>query len=226
MSRIFQHLSLRNLIKTLETMATENNPIYRTEFPEFAIESIRLRTFKDWPKTMKQKPEQMADAGFFYTQISDRVICFSCGGGLCKWDENDDPFEQHAIWYSKCNYLQLVKGPEYVASIGKKFDKIQNGKNNNNQQSSTPSSQKKDEHTKNTSNYCNNCKNHSLSNNNQNGNTKLNDTRLCQICCTNEYNTAFIPCGHVLACAKCAAAQTKCPLCRKPFESIYRIFFP
>lgn len=69
------------------------------EFPEYGIELARLRSFDEWPRSMKQKPEQLSDAGFFYTEKSDRVICFSCGGGLRDWDEKDDPWEQHALWY-------------------------------------------------------------------------------------------------------------------------------
>ncbi|XP_055308585.1 death-associated inhibitor of apoptosis 1-like, partial [Sitodiplosis mosellana] len=84
------------------------------EFPSYAVETRRLRSFKDWPKALKQKPEQMADAGFFYTKMSDRVICFSCGGALKEWEDNDDPWEQHALYYGdKCNYLRLIKGIDY-----------------------------------------------------------------------------------------------------------------
>lgn len=80
-----------------------NMPGFRRilEFPEYAIEMDRLQSFNEWPKSMKQKPEQLSDAGFFYTQKGDRVICFSCGGGLREWEEDDDdPWEQHALWYN------------------------------------------------------------------------------------------------------------------------------
>lgn len=76
-----------------------------------SIETARLRSFDVWPKSMKQTPKKLSDAGFFYTKTGDCVICFSCGGGLCDWDEEDDPWEQHALWHSKCDYLQLIKGP-------------------------------------------------------------------------------------------------------------------
>lgn len=87
------------------------------DFPEFAIETVRLQTFDEWPKTLKQRPKQLSDAGFFYTQKGDRVICFSCGGGLCDWVEQDDPWEQHAIWYDKCEYLRLVKGFDFINAV-------------------------------------------------------------------------------------------------------------
>lgn len=78
-------------------------------FPEFECTTSRLETFIGWPKSVKQTPEQLSEAGFFYTQKEDRVICFSCGGGLYKWTEKDDPWEQHALHYNKCVYLQLKK---------------------------------------------------------------------------------------------------------------------
>lgn len=38
---------------------------YFPEYPEFAVESARLRTFEAWPRNLKQKPHQLAEAGFF-----------------------------------------------------------------------------------------------------------------------------------------------------------------
>lgn len=38
------------------------------DFPEFAIETMRLQTFDIWPKFMKQRPKELSDAGFFYTK--------------------------------------------------------------------------------------------------------------------------------------------------------------
>lgn len=226
MTQIFLFPPVSTLIEVLEAMASNDiQSSQAPEFPEFAIETVRLRSFADWPKMMKQRPEQMADAGFFYTQLSDRVICFSCGGGLCEWDENDCPWEQHAFWFDHCNYVRLLKGPEYIAEIERKFSMEENGENNN---SDTPLSSQEN-HERNGDNNCSgnhsNSK-HPLNDKNQKENVKLNDSRLCKICYVNEYNTVFLPCGHILACAKCAASQTKCPLCRKQFESINRIYLP
>lgn len=175
------------------------------EFPEFAIETIRLRTFEEWPLMMKQTPKEMSDAGFFYTQISDRVICFSCGGGIWKWDKHDDPWEQHAAWNSNCKYVLLVKGPEYVASVNARIKKETGNE-------PTQSSKVKRKQTKN--------------NNKKHKKVETNDSRLCRICYENEYNTIFLPCSHIMACAKCALAQEACPICREKFEKITRIYLP
>lgn len=190
------------------------------DYPEYAIETARLRSFDDWPKTLKQKPNQLSDAGFFYTQKGDRVICFSCGGGLRDWDENDDPWEQHALWFSKCEYLQLVKGQEYIDQVKAKQAKLdeenKNGGGPSSQESSTSTASssaaaqvaellaEKDEPHK---------------------DSELCDSRLCKICYSNEYNIALIPCGHVVACAKCVSSVSKCPLCRRPFKEVMRVYF-
>jgi hypothetical protein len=48
---------------------------------------------------LKQRPQELSDAGFYYSGKGDRVCCFSCGGGLKDWEEGDNPWEQHAISY-------------------------------------------------------------------------------------------------------------------------------
>ncbi|KAJ8970256.1 hypothetical protein NQ317_018118 [Molorchus minor] len=62
----------------------------------------RLATFDKWPKSLKQRPAELAEAGFYYTGVGDQTLCFYCGGGLKDWEENDEPWEQHALWFSKC----------------------------------------------------------------------------------------------------------------------------
>ncbi|KMQ83398.1 inhibitor of apoptosis [Lasius niger] len=52
------------------------------------------------------------------------------------------------------------------------------------------------------------------------------DGRLCKICYLEDYNTIFIPCGHILACENCATSVTKCPICRKEFSNVVRAYFP
>lgn len=194
------------------------------DFPVFSIEEVRLRTFADWPKSMKQTPQELADAGFFYTMKGDGVICFHCGGGLRQWDEKDVPWVEHALWYGDCSYLLLMKGLEYVNEIQEKFGKPNNRGAiiNENLNSAQPL---KAENPCSTSNI-NSSDSSMTSLTNKFGNLELNDSRLCRICYNNEYNTAFIPCGHIAACVKCAVAHTKCPLCIKPIEKIMRIFLP
>jgi E3 ubiquitin-protein ligase XIAP len=175
---------------------------------------------------MRQKPKELSDAGFFYTGKGDRVACFSCGGGLKDWEEKDIPWEQHGMWYGKCEYVRLVKGDDFVRQMDLKREqelKQQEEKNINTLEQ--PSSS-----------------NSSITSNNSFDTSKekmlvddeipqeedkkpINESKLCKICFINEYNTAFYPCGHVIACAKCASSVTKCPCCRQPFNNVIRVYF-
>lgn len=55
-------------------------------YPNYAIFDNRLLSFTEWPRSMKQKPAELADAGFFYTGKGDQTLCFHCGGGLKDWE--------------------------------------------------------------------------------------------------------------------------------------------
>lgn len=76
----------------------------------------RLKTFEDWPTQMSQKPGELAEAGFYYTGKGDQVICFHCGLGLKDWRSGDDVWEQHALFYAKCEFYQL-KNEKDVSSL-------------------------------------------------------------------------------------------------------------
>ncbi|XP_055614360.1 death-associated inhibitor of apoptosis 1 [Uranotaenia lowii] len=223
----------------------------RPEYPNYAIEAKRLESYEDWPKFMKQKPKELSDAGFFYTGKSDRVKCFSCGGGLKDWEAEDEPWEQHAMWYSNCEYLKLMKGEEYIAlclakkenpsegvSCEQRCNSGEIGPSTSPQPStsgvasaattSLPSSQSSSYSETSHGHVAKMPRTHSSSSSGledeDEPNRKSDTSRICKICYVNEYNTAFSPCGHVVACAKCASSVTKCPLCRKPFTNVMRIY--
>ena len=168
---------------------------------KYAIESDRLKSYKDWPKSMKQKPHQLSDAGFYYTGVGDKVFCYYCGGGLKDWEEEDDPWENHAMWYGKCKYVKTVKGDDFIKKMNEKreclFNKNFSSKND-----------KEDKEDKDKED-------------------KENDIGKCKICFENDYNTVFIPCGHIISCAKCSLSGiTKCPACRQSFERVINIYYP
>lgn len=55
-------------------------------YPQYRNLHNRLLSFGEWPRSMKQKPAELADAGFFYTGKGDQTICYCCGGGLKDWE--------------------------------------------------------------------------------------------------------------------------------------------
>lgn len=195
------------------------------EFPKFAIESVRLRSFSNWPKQMKQKPEQLADAGLFYTQHGDNVVCFSCGGGLREWDEDDIPWEQHALYYEDCKYMKLLKGNGYHDEVITKLATARIAKQNNQAsedlsslaepspcatttESTVPTTT--DDDAKCCSKF----------------DEKLSEYKKCKICYDNDYNAVLLPCAHMIACVKCASALAVCPTCNGTIENIIKVYLP
>ncbi|XP_037931018.1 death-associated inhibitor of apoptosis 1 [Teleopsis dalmanni] len=242
-----------------------NNSFVYPEYPEYAIETARVRSFAEWPRNMKQKPEELSRAGFFYTGVGDRVKCYSCGGGLKDWEDNDDPWEQHALWLSKCRFLKLIKGQSYIDNIiakykSKETDEIVNGEvqkpesvpepymspvllgtltparammvgggSNNIYCDSITSGTSVQAVANTTPELTAATVSLDVAPTFATADKKINATipeeKLCKICYAEEYNTAFLPCGHVVACAKCASSVQKCPMCRKPFMEVTRVYF-
>lgn len=93
-------------------------------FSDLALETLRLKTFVNWPDSTKKTPQELSEAGFFYTQKLDKVRCFSCGGGLCDWNGEDNPWELHAFYFDDCNYLKTIMGLKYIEMIKQKFSQI------------------------------------------------------------------------------------------------------
>lgn len=173
--------------------------------PRYASETARLRSFRDWPRCMKQKPEELAEAGFFYTGQGDKTKCFYCDGGLKDWENDDVPWEQHARWFDRCAYVQLVKGREYVQKVMTEACAVpaaDAGSDVPPVRSATPPSTPRDSQE-----------------------NSVDDSNLCKICYAEERNVCFVPCGHVVACAKCALAADKCPMCRRTFQNAVRLYF-
>ncbi|CAL7946636.1 unnamed protein product [Xylocopa violacea] len=74
----------------------------------------RLRTFSNWPENLKQTPEMLASAGFYYNGFGDSVRCFHCDGGLRNWEATDDTWTEHARWFPKCEFVNLIRGQEFI----------------------------------------------------------------------------------------------------------------
>lgn len=85
--------------------------------PKYSTLDARIRTFDDWPIPQIQKPEVLAEAGFYFTRPDDQVRCFHCNGGLRSWQKEDDPWFEHAKWFPICNFVRLVKGITYVQQV-------------------------------------------------------------------------------------------------------------
>ncbi|XP_020293739.1 E3 ubiquitin-protein ligase XIAP-like isoform X2 [Pseudomyrmex gracilis] len=82
--------------------------------PRYAVYEKRLQTFTGWPKDLTQTPEMLAAAGFYYTGCRDQVRCFHCDGGLRDWEPTDDVWVEHARWFAKCGFVNLMRGQKFV----------------------------------------------------------------------------------------------------------------
>ncbi|WAR08103.1 BIR7B-like protein [Mya arenaria] len=77
----------------------------------------RLGTFNEWPQSTGQQPEALAEAGLFFTGINDLCRCFTCDGGLQRWDREDDPGVEHARSSPDCRYVREMKGQRYINMV-------------------------------------------------------------------------------------------------------------
>lgn len=59
---------------------------------------------------------------------------------------------------------------------------------------------------------------------NENWNAEGCGTPNCKVCYLSECTTAFLPCGHIITCAKCASSLASCPLYRSLFTYIIRVY--
>merc|ERR1712223_477309 len=82
---------------------------------KYSTVEARKRTFREWPPALRQQPDELSEAGFFYIGLSDQVKCFYCDGGLRNWQPEDDPWTEHARWFSECGFVRLVKGDEFIS---------------------------------------------------------------------------------------------------------------
>jgi hypothetical protein len=77
--------------------------IAKPKYPKYAIRATRLDSFKMWPRNMKQSPEELALAGFFFTD-NYRLLFL----------DNKDKFEDsNVVIRSRGQTIQLSseKGP-------------------------------------------------------------------------------------------------------------------
>ncbi|KAG8598490.1 hypothetical protein GDO81_002630 [Engystomops pustulosus] len=87
----------------------------------------RLQTFSCWPPYTFMEPDILAQAGLFFTGTRDHVQCFSCGGCLGNWEENDDPWKEHAKWFPECEFLQGKKSTDEIQQYSDNYNEISKG---------------------------------------------------------------------------------------------------
>ena len=87
------------------------------------LKHIRKRTFSHWPSSSSSSSypsaSKMIQAGFFYCNIGDRVMCIYCNIICHGWSctDDDDPCEVHRKLSPKCVYVRLISINSAASSL-------------------------------------------------------------------------------------------------------------
>ena len=97
----------------LTTIPCEAPSTSRCNLQDLSLHSERLNTFNSWPVGIKQRPDELAAAGFYYTGCGDELFCFSCGSKMCQLEPDADPWVEHKKILKRsnknCAYLNSKK---------------------------------------------------------------------------------------------------------------------
>lgn len=53
---------------------------------------------------------------------------------------------------------------------------------------------------------------------------KIINARVCRVCMDQPVSATFCPCGHLMACYRCAVDCAKCPLCRSHIAYVQYVY--
>ena len=153
--------------------------------------------------------QRFVEAGFIYRGREDQVQCFKCRLVLSQWHQSHDPLTEHRRYSPDCAFLRS-RAPRLEAVSDISLDSLtpligiameaihtpitHNTSKNIPSETTIPSSH------------------HSC------------DKSLCKVCCINEIQIFFQPCGHVLACISCAERLSSCAVCRSPIHQKLRAY--
>ncbi|AJD80729.1 inhibitor of apoptosis 3 [Pseudoplusia includens SNPV IE] len=182
----------------------ENKFIFK--YPNFDNVVKRINSFRNWPRNRTDYID-LAEAGFFYTGLGDRVKCFYDGCTLSDWSCDRVPWQQHAKWYPNCPYVLFVKGHDYVQQVITESCVVPMPNPSQMTQSIEPKPGIDREP--------------SPARLLKKPLKKLLNSE-CKICFSKEIDACYIPCGHVVACMNCAWSVSDCPICRKPFTNVIK----
>ncbi|CAM4939501.1 unnamed protein product [Rotaria socialis] len=82
------------------------------------VKRARKRTFSNWPHRISPSSAQMIEAGFFNSNVGDRVICVYCNMICQQWTPNtDNPVEIHKTLSPKCPYVLAILDRQQLSAI-------------------------------------------------------------------------------------------------------------
>lgn len=163
-------------------------------YPEYKLPFNRLKSFDSWPRGIKQRPQELVEAGFFYSGKGDEIVCFSCALGICQLEPDDNPWVEHKkLLINPCSYLDLNRDLLRTNEI--KHEELLT-------QRMLVLEAKQTDQTKQWYDL-------------ENEATSSNNDTQCKICLDRQANIVLLPCKHVVTCSQCVfGLNDKCPVCR------------
>ncbi|XP_077290320.1 baculoviral IAP repeat-containing protein 7-B-like [Arctopsyche grandis] len=156
--------------------------------PNYTTYEARYKSFENWPIPMTMSAEELAKNGFYYSGIADKAQCYHCDSIFKHWTEGDNPLQEHAKGYPNCDFLQVVKGEQFVTEVFNQY--------NNNQEEEEENYEEEEDYAENSEA------------------SGTSDVK-CSICLENDLKIILVPCGHT-TCETCSVQITDCPMCREP----------
>ena len=231
-----EHRTINESVVNLNDPTREINDELLSAFPtlikctgnlddEYASLQSRLKTFESWPPSLAQRPEDLADAGFYYRGSSDKVHCYSCNAGLWQWERSDDPWVEHAKNAPKCTHLRLKKGDAFIKSVIEQLPtdvpsaaparSLSSDSGISNSSESLNNQLESDKDDENLDEAFNKLKLKNI---------QMKQEKSCKVCLDEEVEVVFIPCGHLVSCSHCAPSLKDCPVCRTRISAVVRAF--
>ncbi|XP_026285713.1 death-associated inhibitor of apoptosis 1 isoform X1 [Frankliniella occidentalis] len=219
------------VIPSLEKLGIQKR--YNPAHPAYVTSDARIESYESWPIGLKLRPQELAEAGFFYTGLGDKTICFQCGGALKDWAETDEPWREHALYFSKCGHVVQTKGREFIAEVlGKRPATltpeeiralaIPKEYLNVVQQHPSPDVTSEASSSSSVSHKANEPQ--PVSETTNKSTKSIDDARACKLCFSEEIGVAFLPCGHLVSCVNCVPSLKTCAVCREPFSATVRVY--
>ncbi|XP_077289036.1 baculoviral IAP repeat-containing protein 7-B-like [Arctopsyche grandis] len=97
-----------------KTIKPQYNIGNEPKYPERSQLVQRLITYKNWPMSLNQSADTMANAGFIYSGFGDKTMCYHCGGVMKNWGSCSDPWLEHAYHMPKCQFVIKTKGYKFI----------------------------------------------------------------------------------------------------------------
>lgn len=74
----------------------------------YEMYKLRLESFNspNWPSDVPVAIQELANAGFYYTDLADRVKCHCCRGVLYNWVAGDNAFTEHQKHFPQCEFIK------------------------------------------------------------------------------------------------------------------------